>query len=142
MEGSKLKGRGYVLFLVRLVAGIIFIVHGYGKLFGSPGLEGFGGYLASFSFPIAGTLALVIGLLEFFGGMLLILGIFSRFVSLLYIIELVVIILFIRLGNGFGAMELDLLLLASVLSVYVSGLKCCKWGWSKACKGRTCEAKS
>ena len=38
-------------FLIRIVAGLIFIFAGYGKLFATPGIEGFSGMLSGLGFP-------------------------------------------------------------------------------------------
>lgn len=83
----------YVLF--RIVAGIMFAVHGAQKfgLFGGPGLEGFAGF-AQVSIGVAAVIASI----ETLGGLLVALGLFTRiasaisgvFILLVYVIAHVV----------------------------------------------------
>ncbi len=84
---------------LRLVLGIIMIAHGYPKIFGgmSQHLQsvshlGFPSWLGYFS---AST--------EFFGGLLLILGLLTRFVSLAMVIEMAVVIVKVHWKNGLTA---------------------------------------
>jgi putative oxidoreductase len=64
--------------LLRAVTGLIFVVHGYGKLFS--GMDGFTQYLVSLGFPA--FMAWVVAGTEFFGGVALILGLFTRWAAL------------------------------------------------------------
>lgn len=68
-------------FLLRLLVGIIFIVAGYGKLFASPGIEGFTGMLSGLGFPIPVVFAILVGVLELVGGVLLIVGFYDNIAS-------------------------------------------------------------
>ncbi len=58
-----------VLSILRIIAGFLLVWHGSQKLFGFPASQGGGG---------ASGLMLVAGILEFFGGILLLLGLFTR----------------------------------------------------------------
>jgi len=58
-----------VLSILRIIAGFLFLWHGSQKLFGFPPSQSGGG---------ATGLMLVAGVLEFFGGLLLLLGLFTR----------------------------------------------------------------
>lgn len=58
-----------VLSILRFIAGFLIIWHGSQKLFGFPPSDKPGG---------GGALMLVAGIIEFFGGALLILGLFTR----------------------------------------------------------------
>ncbi len=64
--------------LLRIIAGFVFALHGFQKLFGLFG--GMGGSGASAAF---GSLPWVAGVLETFGGLLLLVGLFTRPVALL-----------------------------------------------------------
>ncbi len=85
------------LLALRVVLGVILIAHGYPKVFGGHFHEhtmfiakiGLPGWLGYFS---AGT--------EFFGGMLLIVGLITRVVGLLFTIEMIVAISKIHFKNG------------------------------------------
>jgi putative oxidoreductase len=88
------------LVALRLVLGIIMTAHGYSKVFhgglpqhvhrvGSLGLPGWLAYPSAFT--------------EFFGGILLILGVLTRFVSVLVLIDMLVAIWKVNWKNGMFA---------------------------------------
>lgn len=60
-----------MLSVLRIVAAYLFLLHGSAKLFGAPHVEMFDGLQL---FSLMG----VAGILEFFGGLLLLLGLFTR----------------------------------------------------------------
>jgi putative oxidoreductase len=62
-----------VLSLLRFMAGFLFLWHGTQKLFGYPPSQGGGGELS--------TLILIAGILEFVGGLLLAVGLFTRWTA-------------------------------------------------------------
>jgi putative oxidoreductase len=88
----------FALLVMRLVLGAILISHGYHKVFGgfhhhmdmvgSLGLPRWMAYLST------GT--------EFFGGIAIVLGLFTRFFSLAFVIEMAVVIWKIHFKNGFS----------------------------------------
>lgn len=84
------------LLVLRLVLGVILIAHGKGKIFG--GLGRHMEFVGSLGMPSwmgalsAGT--------EFFGGILLIAGLLTRFVSVAVFLEMLVIISKVHLKNG------------------------------------------
>ncbi len=73
----------YVLTFTRLVLGIVFFAHGAQKMLGWFGGYGFSGTLGAFTqagMPVA--LGLFVIFVEFFGGLSLIFGLFSRLAGL------------------------------------------------------------
>ena len=64
-----------MLSVLRIITGFLFLWHGTQKLFGFPPSQGGGGG-GSLS-----TLMLVGGILEFFGGLLIVLGLFTRWTA-------------------------------------------------------------
>jgi putative oxidoreductase len=109
------------LLALRLVLGIIMIVHGYPKMLGFSGVEqmcrdlGFPGWLA---YPLVGT--------EVIGGLLLIAGFFTRFFSLAMLIDMIVAIWKIHWKNGLrgdGGYEfaLSLAIIAFALILFGAG---------------------
>ncbi|MBA3750739.1 MAG: DoxX family protein [Nitrosopumilus sp.] len=104
---------------IRIMVGIAFIIHGLPKFENISGTQGFFG-----SVGLPPELALPIGLLEIIGGIVIIVGIFTRIASILFIIEMILAILIVKISNGFigqGGYEVDLLLLAMVSSLLLSG---------------------
>lgn len=115
------------LVALRVVAGTIFIVHGIPKLFGpQPGIAGFTGWLRSMNVPLAGVCGVVVPLLEFFGGIALILGFLTQAFALLLAVNMLVATLLkmTKMGKKFsgdGGWEFDFILLAAMLALLVGG---------------------
>jgi putative oxidoreductase len=98
------------LLALRVVLGVIMIGHGYGKVFHG-GLAQHVHRVASLGLP--GWLAYLSAFTEFFGGILIIAGLLTRFVSLLMIIDMAVAIWKIHWKNsmfGKGGYEFPLAL--------------------------------
>lgn len=88
------------LLLLRVALGIIFIVHGYPKLIHPDAMRGL--------FVQHGLPAYFVGIsgvLEVFGGGLLILGLFTRAAALLLAIEMCVAIWKVHSGGGYLALR-------------------------------------
>ncbi len=96
---DKLKPLG--LLLLRWGIGAIFIFAGYPKLFGDTkrAIEGF----ASFGMPA--YLVYVAGAVEFFGGWLLVLGLFTRVAGILLAGQMAVAIWKVHMGKGILAVQ-------------------------------------
>jgi putative oxidoreductase len=84
------------LLILRLVLGIIMIGHGYSKVFG--GLHHHVQMVSSLGLP--GWLAYFSAAAEFFGGILVILGLLTRFAALAIAIDMVVAIVKVHWHNG------------------------------------------
>jgi len=69
--------RDWDVFVVRIVTGVILIAAGYGKLFAT-GLEGVSGFFGQAGMAAPYFFALVAGVLEFFGGIAVLAGLFTR----------------------------------------------------------------
>ena len=102
---------------LRIIAGIGFMMHGLPKLLDIPGTQN--------SFTNMGLppeLAIIIGLLEFIGGLAILLGILTRIAAGLLAIDMIGAILLVKLSKGFiGGYELDLLYLAIMISLMITG---------------------
>jgi putative oxidoreductase len=116
----------YAVTILRILVGVIFLLHGYPRL---ANIGGFAGFLTSLGVPAPGVFAFLVTALEVGGGLLLILGLATRWVSLLFAIEMLVTTLLVKLpnagfiapqGGGSGA-EFDLLLLAVALILLTQG---------------------
>lgn len=107
-----------VITIMRVVLGIIFLVHGISKM--QMGLGNTAGWFSSLGMP--GFTAYIVAFLELIGGIALIIGLLTRYFSMAYIILLLGAIVTVKLpigllGNGqMAGYELDLALL--VLSIY------------------------
>lgn len=98
-------------FLARLVVGLIFIFSGIGKLFGPmPGIEGFTGMLTGLGIPLPGAFAVIVGIVELVGGILLIIGFLDNWAALLLSIVILVAIVSVHITNGWNDFRYPLLL--------------------------------
>jgi putative oxidoreductase len=117
----------YAIPLLRILVGITFFLTGLPK-FGN--LAGFTGFVASLGIPLPGFVAVIVAVMEVVGGLLLIVGLGTRWVSLWFVFEMIVTTLLVKMPNmgfiaaqgkpGVGA-ELDLLLLFSALVLLTHG---------------------
>jgi len=88
---------------LRVGAGAIFAAHGAQKLFGwfgGYGLEGTAGWMTSIGLEPGLLMAAMAGGAEFFGGLLLIVGLLVRPAALMLAITMVVGIVTVHLQNG------------------------------------------
>ena len=74
--------------------------HGFAKVFHGGFGQNTAAMVAHLGFPA--FLGYVVTYLEFVGGMLLVLGLFTRVIALLFVIEMLVAILKVHLSRGIG----------------------------------------
>jgi putative oxidoreductase len=92
------KLRPITLLILRFSLGLIFLFHGYPKI--AHGIGGTVKYLGSIGVPSPSFLAYLLVTLELGGGVLLILGLATRPVALLFTIEMCVALAKVHLANG------------------------------------------
>lgn len=119
---------GFDTLAPRLAAGVIFTAHGAQKLFGwfgGYGLEGTAGWMASIGLEPGYLLALLAGSAEFFGGLLLILGLLVRPSAIVLAITMLVAIVCVHLEHGLfmsnNGYEFGLALLAISAGLAIRG---------------------
>jgi len=62
-----------------------------------------------------------IGLLEFFGGIALVLGLLTRVIALGFVFDMLGAILLVQMKRGFSNYELEFLLLGSSVAIFLMG---------------------
>jgi putative oxidoreductase len=106
--------------LMRGVLGVVFVAHGAQKLFGwfgGGGIDGTAGFFTSINIPAPRFFAVVAGLTEFFGGLLLVVGLLTVAAALALIVDMVLAIATFTHSHGFfvespdGGWELDFVLI-------------------------------
>lgn len=107
--------------LMRLALGVSMAVHGYQKVVPHGALNHYAHYIGTLHIPY--WLGYVSAYTEFIGGILLILGLLTRFVATLVAINLLVAFAYVGIHQGFGIYNniLALAALAIMLTVYGAG---------------------
>lgn len=112
------KHEGLALLLLRIGVGVIFIVSGWGKLTGIEGTQGFFGNLG---IPLPGLMAWIVAFVEFFGGIMVLLGAYIRIPAVLLATVMLVALLTTKMGGEFSAARLDMMLLLVNLALFILG---------------------
>ncbi len=103
--------------VLRLVLGGFMVLHGLPKI---KNLKQPAAWVASTGWTWAVPFAYLFGLLEFFGGLALILGFLTQLVALLFVLEMIATTIFsqVKLHKKLmGGLETDLLYLAGALTL-------------------------
>ena len=95
---SKISSCG--LAVLRIVVGAVFIAHGAQKLF-TYHISGVAGMFGQIGIPLPHFFAAVVTLVEFFGGIALVLGIATRLAAFALAVNMTVAILAVHFKNGF-----------------------------------------
>jgi putative oxidoreductase len=111
------------LAALRVTVGTVFAAHGAQKLFFF-GLAGVGEAFAGMGVPLAAVTGPLVGFVELVGGLALVLGLFTRFVSLGLAAVMVGAVVMVHLPAGFflpAGAEFVLTLLAAVVALALAG---------------------
>lgn len=93
----------YLYFIFRVLVGFLFFIHGGQKLFGwfgGGGISGTSGFFSSIGIPAPGFFVWVVALVEFFGGLFILLGLFTSLAALLGAINMLVAYFFVHAKSG------------------------------------------
>jgi len=121
--------------VLRLAVGAIFVAHGAQKLFGlwgGGGPNGTAAFFAQLGLTPAFPLAIFVGLVELFGGLLLLAGAFTAIVSAVLTINMLVAVWTVHVPNGFflnwtmtpgqgHGYEFNLVLIGALVSLMFTG---------------------
>lgn len=108
----------WALLATRLVVGIIFLAHGWPKI---KDLRSTASSFEMMGFKPGSLWGTLIAILEVFGGVSMILGFMVQPLGLLFAIEMLVAILWVKRGQGLSGYEFDLALLAASLVLATLG---------------------
>lgn len=114
------KLRPFALLLLRLAVAAVFISHGYPKLFAQR--HQFLGAFPHMGFPA--YFVYISGILELFGGCLLVVGLFTRLLGLLLAGEMCIVLWKVKLPHGLFPVanyQLEMLLAAAAFTLLVLG---------------------
>ena len=115
---------GWGLTLLRVVVGLISLVHGTQKLFGE-GFDGVASMMEGLGVPVPALAAVALVLTEVVGGTALILGLFTRMAAIPLAFSMLVATVLVHLPNGFfssdGGVEFTLLLTVACVALALTG---------------------
>ena len=109
--------------IVRVVTGVIMLAHGAQKLF-QFGIAGVTQGFAGMGVPMPTIVAPLVAVLEFAGGIALILGVLTRLVSFALAIDMIGALFIVHFASGFflpNGYEFVLILLAATTALVVAG---------------------
>lgn len=121
-----------VPLLLRIGVGLTFFFAGLGKVVG--GVDGVAGFFGSLGIPLPGLMAPFISYLELLGGLAILLGLFTRPISLLLIGDMLVALALVSIPGWLGSerglvggfaetrIEFMLLLASACLAITGAGL--------------------
>ena len=117
--------RFWSLTLLRVFLGILFTYHGFLRLFVPGNLAGSAVYFAKAAIPFAAASSFLFGIVELIGGLLILIGLFTRWSAFVLMLEMMLIFFWVHLKNGFllsgNGYEFVLVLIAALLFVLVNG---------------------
>jgi putative oxidoreductase len=122
-EAEKADAKAWAIALIRVLVGVVFLLHGGQKLFVF-GIQNVAGMMSQMGIPLPAISALVVTWVEFLGGAALLLGFGTRPAAALLLIDMLVAILKVHLKSGFflpAGYEFALTLLILNASLLLSG---------------------
>jgi len=110
----------YVPLILRIALGAVFIVHGWGKISGD--LAQLGESFTNMGIPLAVITAWLVAIIEFFGGILVLLGLYTRYAAFFIGLVMIGAMVFVKFSQGFkGGWEFNFVLLMISISLVILG---------------------
>ncbi len=122
-SSNPVSNQSWGITVLRVVVGVVFLAHGWQKLF-ELGFHGVAGFFGGAGIPLPFVSAVIVTLVEFAGGIALILGLLTRWAAALNGFDMIVAILVVHLKNGFvkpGGYEHPLIMLAACVALLMVG---------------------
>ena len=119
---SRSSAGDWGLAILRIVVGLVFVMHGGQKLF-VYGIDGVAGSLAKTGLPLPYVSAVLATAAEFGGGLALLLGLHTRWAAVPVAITMLTAMLTVHLKRGFflPGVEYTLTLLAAAIALMLAG---------------------
>lgn len=116
--------RDIALLIFRAVLGVVFVAHGFQRMF-ITGITETTGQFSALGIPQPKLSAYVVSVAELFGGAFLVIGLLTTFVAGALALLMLAAIYFVHLTEGFfitdGGMEYAIVLMVSLLMIVVFG---------------------
>lgn len=111
------------LLILRVWLGIAFISHGTPGIFNADYMAGFAGYMETIDMPMPMLMAYVSQGAELFAGILLLLGLFTRFAAVAIMIDMLFATFMAMRGDIFGDFqaEISFVYLIVALAIFLNG---------------------
>ncbi len=117
-------GSGLCYPWIRFFSGLFLVPHGARKLFGGT-IDGMAGFFSKIGLEPALPLAYLVGATEFFGGLLIAIGLLTRPAAVAAAVLLLVAVFYVHFGNGFfwneGGYEYPLLWAILMIGIFFRG---------------------
>ena len=117
----------WMITFLRAGIGFIFLYHGYAKLFMPGGFAGTVNFFSNIGIALPKFAALLVSVVEFFGGIMILIGLLTRWTALALMLEMMVALFKVHVKQGFFitsqayGFEYILLILTVLFVVMISG---------------------
>ncbi len=110
----------YTYLILRVGAGLIFVPHGYAKLFGG-NFDNAVKFFTKLGLEPAVALVSYVGIVEFFGGLAIALGLLTRPFAGLMTLNMLVVMFHVYWSAGYARLSFPLVLALVMLVIFIRG---------------------